>query len=185
MRAFFAMSSPSKMNLLKILLCFFVLFNCTASYSQEESKFRLGADIGPGIISDGVGTGVGFGLQFKYFGDPRFGFGVKFNYYGKSQIVLMPIRGSVEFVPFDNKFRPYLNVDMGVYLGRQTGSQTQPSSSNFGIAPGFGAYMSVTKTFDLHFSFQYHIVSGGFGVIEDIEGASTILGIGFGTVILL
>jgi len=177
--------------------------------SAPAAQFKIGLDIGAQLPMGDFGKiyKMGFGgeLNAKYMINENIGVGLGAGYYtfgAKDELLnalideygadkmndnfsIIPVVGKFSYYFGQNAFKPYLGVDVGLYMLRESISgevdgesdSSSDSSSKFGFAPVLGFEYTLTKNLGLDVNVKYNYI------LTDIK-ATTTVGISAGIVYL-
>ncbi|NLL28183.1 MAG: outer membrane beta-barrel protein [Bacteroidales bacterium] len=154
-----------------IAISIFVGFLANPAYSQLQLGAQLGPQIPIGDLGDAFNTSFGLNVSGKYFIQDNMAVGLNLgkHWFGtgssNASFSSMPVTGLFEYYFGSSDFKPYVGMDLGLYIARGKvswgGSSYASSEAYFGFAPklGFAYYISyisnnIAVTVDAKFHFM-------------------------------
>lgn len=150
-----------------IAISFLVLFLANPVYSQ----LQLGAQVGPQIPIDlevAKKIDFGFNVSGKYFLEENMAIGINIgkHWFGTNNVSIyysiMPVTGLFEYYFSSSDFKPYIGMDLGLYMVR-TNAYVGPvgfasSNNNFGVTPKVGLSYYIARHIALTADVKFHIM---------------------------
>lgn len=143
-------------------------FLVNPAYSQLQIGGQIGPQIPIGDLGDGVNASIGLNVSGKYFIQENMAIGLNLgkHWFGTgsshASVSVMPITGLFEYYLGSSEFKPYVGMDLGLYIVKSKfswGSQKYSASkAYFGFAPKMGLSYNIldniAATADVKFHFM-------------------------------